>query len=280
VLAGLIASAPASAQSLVALGDSFSSGQGAPPYEKGTTGHGNTCFRSDKSWPLLLARRLHLEGQSVACNGARVAEVVASDDRRRERERRVSQLSRIPSGVRMVTITIGGNDVGFKKVLTHCVTDRHPCDERYRKGTQDELEDRIHQLEGELPAVYDAIERKAPNARVIVVGYPRIFPRTIPRHPVENCAVWGRITQREAGYLNARTRSLNAAIGRAAAVADVDYVNVTGQFEGHELRCQGESFVHRPQFRAGIPPYQPDAFHPNLAGYQRLAGVVADYLAG
>jgi lysophospholipase L1-like esterase len=278
VLVGLVASAPADAQSLVALGDSFSSGQGAPPYEKGTTGHGNTCYRSDRAWPMLVARQLRLHGESVACNGAQVPEVVTTDRRRDERERRTSQTSRIPRGAALVTITIGGNDVGFASVLRHCVTDRHPCDTRYRTDAGDELEDEIHRLEGELPTVYDAIERAAPSARVIVVGYPRIFPRTVPRHRVENCAVRKRISQREARYLNARTRSLNAAIGRAAAVAGVEYVNVTGEFEGHELRCEGESFVHRPHFRAGWPPYRPDAFHPNLAGYQRLADVVADYL--
>jgi hypothetical protein len=59
LLFGLLASAPAGAQSLVALGDSFSSGQGAPPYELGTAGRGNTCYRSDQAWPMLLAEQLH-----------------------------------------------------------------------------------------------------------------------------------------------------------------------------------------------------------------------------
>jgi lysophospholipase L1-like esterase len=147
------------------------------------------------------------------------------------------------------------------------------------EGKKDELEDQIQDLEPDLPVVYDAIERAAPNARVIVVGYPRIFPRPIPRQPVDNCADWGLISQREARYLNARTRSLNASIARAAAAAGVEYINVTGEFEGHELRCKGDPYVHRPRPCAGIPPYQPDAFHPNLAGHSQLADAVYAYLA-
>jgi lysophospholipase L1-like esterase len=226
---------------------------------------------------MLLARQLGFRAYSLACNGARSADVVTSDLRRDESERETSQVVRIRPGADIVTITIGGNDVGFAEVLGHCIGDIfRPCDRRYRQPEGDLLEGRIQRLATELPGTYDAVRRAAPEARIIVVGYPRIFPRVVPRRPVENCAApWGPINSRETRYLNARTRSLNGAIGRAAETAGVEYVNVMGEFEGHELRCQGTSFVHSLRKQPKFPFYRPDSFHPNLAGHQRLASVVA-----
>jgi lysophospholipase L1-like esterase len=263
------------AAELLALGDSYSSGQGVGTYEAGTTGHGNTCFRSDGAWPQVFAARLGLTPfPSLACSGARTPEIVTSDRRRREVERRVSQLARISGAPRIITITIGGNDAGFAEVLAHCVLERS-CDRRYVTPTGDRVEEAIRRLGRELPGVYAAVQAAAPRARVIVVGYPRIFPRAAPGRESDNCAAGRRISNREGSYLNARARSLNIAIRRAAKQADVGFISVAGAFEGHELRCTGDSYVNRLRLRAGFPPYRPSSFHPTKQGHARLAAVVA-----
>lgn len=269
-LAVALVPSEAPATGLVALGDSFSSGHGAAPYDPATVGLGNTCFRSPSAWPLLLARKLRVPAGSVACNGARAPEVVTSDLRRAEVERRTSQIARIGGDPELVTITIGGNDVGFSTVLRRCIAG--DCEESYAKPDGgDVLDDRIAVLERELPSTYEAIKLAAPRAQVVVVGYPRLFPRAVPRRVPGDCAAWDRFRPNEILYLNRLTRRLNAAIARAAAARLVTYVGVGDAFEGEELRCTGRSLVHRLRLTLGWPPYRLDSFHPNNAGHARLA---------
>jgi lysophospholipase L1-like esterase len=261
---------------LLALGDSFSSGQGAGSYDPETTGRGNTCFRSRLAWPEVLARSLRLTPQpALACSGAVARQVITSDDARTERERRVSQVSRISGAPDVVTMTIGGNDVGFAKVLEHCVFD-HDCTKRYRRPTGDLLDHEIEALAARLPAVYAAIRGAAPDARLVVVGYPRLFPESKGPLPVGNCAAGRRISAREVEYLNDRTRVLNAAIAGAANENGVEFVDVTEAFDGAELRCEGKTYVNRLRLAEKLFPA---SFHPNTAGHARLAEVVAAQLA-
>lgn len=261
---------------LLALGDSYSSGQGAGGYDEETTGHGNTCFRSDGAWPHVLADRLGLVAlPSLACSGAVTSQVTDGNRARKEEERRVSQVSRIAGDPGVITITIGGNDAGFADVLSDCVTG--DCAARYDRPSGDVLEERIGELGARLPSVYRAIQRAAPRARLVVVGYPRLFPARAPRRrPVGNCAAGKEIKADEVDYLNARTTSLNAAIAGAADVAGADFVDVTGAFSGRELRCEGETYLNRLRLNTDLFPA---SFHPNAAGHERLGEVVAARLA-
>jgi lysophospholipase L1-like esterase len=276
-IAGVLAlPGPATASGLVALGDSFSSGQGATSFDPATTGHGNTCWRSPQAWPNVLAAALAVTAlPSLACDGARTPEVVTSDRRRHEVERRTSQVARIAGDPAIITITIGGNDIGFADVLGHCVGDRN-CVKRYHKSTGDLIEADIATLERELPDVYRAIARAAPGARVVVVDYPQLFPSAVPGREVGNCAAYSAISRREVRYLNARGASLNRAIRRAAGRAGVTVVDVEDAFAGHELSCSGKDpYVNKLRLRAGWPLYRKTSFHPTVGGHARLAAVVA-----
>jgi lysophospholipase L1-like esterase len=214
----------------------------------------------------------------LACSGALAAEVQRSGVRKGD-ERNVSQISRIGPPPEIITITIGGNDSGFADVLGHCVRDQTDCVGRYATSGHDVIQDHIDQLELDLPGLYRAIQQAAPGARLIVVGYPRIFPPASAGAHAPNCAAWSRISDHEAQYLNGRGRALDDAIERAAAVADVEFVDVENAFDDHELRCKGPSFVNRLQLRLGWPPYRHESFHPNALGQARLADVIARAIA-
>ena len=199
--------------------------------------------------------------------------MIHDDDGRREPERRASQVSRISGAPDVVTITIGGNDVGFADVLKHCVL-AADCTERYRSPTGDLLDGRIADLVERLTRTYAAIRDAAPEARLIVVGYPRLFPEK--QASADNCAAARRISAREAEYLNERTRALNAAIAGVARASGAEFIDVTEAFDGAELRCTGKTYMNRLRVRERLFPA---SFHPNAAGHERLAEVVESQLA-
>jgi lysophospholipase L1-like esterase len=245
-----------------------------PPFDRSTTIAGtDTCHRSSRAWPLLLAGRSDGDTYSLACSGATLAEVTDRDDRRAERDRRPSQLMRFAriGGVKLVTVTIGGNDVGFAGVLRRCATHLR-CDRYYAAHGHDRLRARIDALAARLPALYAAVRRAAPAARVAVVGYPRLFPL----HPSRlTCAALSSIGPQEIRYLNARTADLDAAIRGAARAAAVGYVDVLDAFARHAIGCAGSQWVNH--LRPAHPEY---SFHPNAAGQRRLAELVDRWLHG
>ncbi len=252
---------------LLALGDSFSSGQGAGSYDPGTNGGGNTCFRSPRAWPQELATRLHLVAlPSLACSGAVIHDVTTG------------QLGRISGDPGVVTISIGGNDVGFANVIKSCLLG--DCVAKYHRPSGDRLEAEIADVAGRLPSFYRSIRDAAPRARVVVLGYPRLFPSREDWRSAGDCLMRRQISGDEVEYLNALTPALNAAIAGAAKDAGVDFVDATEAFNGRELLCSGETFREtylRPlQDRLSLVPA---SFHPNAAGHARLADVAARHLS-
>ncbi len=109
-----------------AMGDSFSSGEGAGAYFSDTNIAGtNQCHRSVYSWPSLVAANFGATGsyfRSTACSGAIVADVryalaVSGEGQWNEGPQIYGSLS---DEVKLVTISIGGNDIGFGEILRRC----------------------------------------------------------------------------------------------------------------------------------------------------------------
>jgi lysophospholipase L1-like esterase len=254
---------------LLALGDSYSSGEGAGHYEPGTDTSANTCHRSANAWPTLLADRRHMSARpSLACSGARVADVLTGHPSG-EAERRRSQIGRITGNPDVITITVGGNDLGFIDVLENCMALN--CVNHYHLPTGDELDKAIDRLARDLPAAYRRIQAAAPAARVVVVDYPKLFPDSDPANPTPNCAADGLITPAEGNYLNDKVERADVAILDAARLAGVTAVDVSTAMEGGELSCAGTQYINHasPQLKV-----LSGSFHPNAAGQDRLASAV------
>ncbi len=256
-----VAFAPAGAAragTLVALGDSYSSGEGAPPFDAGTDEPGvNTCHRSPQAWPLLVAGAIGMNVLSVACSGARISDV----------RDQVVRLAATPD-VAVVTVTVGGNDAGFAKVLRTCALHVR-CDRRYRGDGDDRLADEIAFVAARLTGLYADVREAAPGARIVVADYPRLFPAR-PRRSL--CVALGLIGPAEQRFLNEETDFLDEAIGRVASAAGVDVADVAGAFEGHELRCGGGREVNALSF--GPLGISASSFHPNARGQRALADAV------
>lgn len=222
----------------------------------------NTCHRSTHAWPVLLAWRADAEVFSLSCSGARLADVAGGA---------ASQAARLAraAGVRLVTVTVGGNDVGFAGVLRRCAT-RLRCDRYYANHGRDLLRARIGTLARRLPGAYAAIRRAAPSARVVIVGYPRLFP---PRPSRFTCAALSSIGPEEIRYLNARVADLDLVVGDRARAAGAGYLDVLDAFAGHAVGCTGAQWVNH-----FSPTHLTYSFHPNAAGHRRLADLVERWL--
>jgi lysophospholipase L1-like esterase len=255
VLAVLAAASPATA-SIVALGDSYTSGEGAPPFEPGD------CRRSPHAWPRVMARDLGLESTSWACSGAVVSDVLED------------QVPRVAADAGVAVLTAGGNDLGFAELLRRCVL--ADCRRHYTRGGRDRIDARIGALRRRLPGLYRRVREAAPRARVLVMGYPRIFPRRPGRF---TCAALGAISRAEARYLNAKVAAADGAIRAAARAAGAAYVHALHAFEGGELRCfaRGRFVNGLTLLRDGV--VSPYSFHPTREGHARLAELAVAALA-
>jgi lysophospholipase L1-like esterase len=207
----------------VALGDSFAAGQGAGPYL-------NACLQSSKGYAALLdaVKGINLL-RNASCHGATTVDV------------NTTQLFSL-RGTTLVTLTVGGNDLHAGEVAATCITAPVACTAAVAAARL-----RLPALAVSLAATYARISAAAPNARILVTGYPYLF-QTPPSDP------FGLISS-----INAGTTALNTTIQRAVGRAgeNFHFVGVTGAFAGHGIGS-ADPWVH---FGG------PDVFHPNAAGY-------------
>jgi lysophospholipase L1-like esterase len=232
---GLSPSASAAGTSYVALGDSYSSGTGTRTY----IADGTSCYRSVYAYPSLDASSLGLALTFRACSGATVADVTNT------------QLSALTSTTAYVTISVGGNDAGFADVLTECAM---PGWMSNCNGAIDGAQYIINSvLPARLSTLYTSIRAKAPNAKVIVVGYPRIFNG-------EDCNALTWFSPSEESRLNYTADLLNSRTASAAAAKGFTFANPTSRFVGHAV-CDDVEWIN------GLSSPIVESYHPNKAGH-------------
>ena len=85
------------------------------------------------------------------------------------------QFNGLSAGTDVVSVTIGGNDIGFTEIIENCITYNPfstPCKDKYDPGGHDQLAERIENAAPKVAAVLQGIHARSPNARVFVVNYP------------------------------------------------------------------------------------------------------------
>ncbi|MCE1178169.1 MAG: SGNH/GDSL hydrolase family protein [Micrococcales bacterium] len=231
----LTAPAQAAAPSYVALGDSYSSGTGTRTY----ISDGTQCQRSVYAYPSLISSAKGYSLTFRACSGARIPDVTGT------------QLSALTSTTAYVSISVGGNDAGFADVLTTCA---QPAWMSNCNGAIDKAQAYIN---GTLPAalrsLYADIRARAPQAKVAVVGYPRIFNG-------EDCNALTWFSPTEEARLNSTADLLNGVTASAAASAGFGFSNPAPAFVGHAV-CD------RPEWLNGLSSPISESYHPNVAGH-------------
>ncbi|WP_049564061.1 SGNH/GDSL hydrolase family protein [Nonomuraea sp. SBT364] len=256
----------------VALGDSYSSGEGVYESEQAPAGEGAArCHRSQGSYAPQVAGAHAFGGGAGfwACSGATTGQLL------RGQYGHAPQVSRVTAETTLVTLSIGGNDAGFAPVLTECIA-KLPWSSAC--VDQDaEVRRRIEELRPRLREVLAQIRARAPRARVIVLGYPRPFPAE-PSKGVTNLSV---TDQR---WLNGVTRRLNDVVGAVArefeqlitafgAPGSVEYVDAYDAFDGHEVG-RPRPYLNGLVVDLDELTVNARSFHPTADGYRRFAGLV------
>ena len=236
LLAATLLAPPASAAPLayVALGDSYSSGVGTRSY----INDGTSCQRSVYAYPSLIASARGYALNFRACSGAKVADVTNT------------QLDALSASTSYVTISVGGNDAGFSSVLTTCA---QPSWASNCNAAIDKAQSYIkNTLPGSVRTLYGKIRSKAPHAKVVVVGYPRIFNG-------EDCNALTFFSPSQETRLNATADLLNSKLSRAATGSGFGYADPTARFVGHAV-CGNPEWVN------GLSNPITDSYHPNRNG--------------
>lgn len=232
----VLTATPAGASSVnyVALGDSYASGLGAGSYS------GGSCDRSANAAAQLWANAHAPASFSfVACSGATTADVINN------------QISALSSSTNLVSVIIGGNDVGFASVMETCVLG---SDSTCVNAINNAEAQARSQLPGNLNTLFNDISARAPNARVVVMGYPEFYDLS-----------------RSSGCIGLSTTKRTAIDGGADVLDSVIssavsghpnfvYSEVRSSFSGHEI-CDSSSYlISVDWFNLG------DSYHPNAAG--------------
>ncbi|ROO59307.1 GDSL-like lipase/acylhydrolase family protein [Micromonospora sp. Llam0] len=223
--------ASAADRQYVALGDSYSSGVGAPPYTDGD------CKQSKHSYAAQFAdaNRAMSFGFS-ACSGATTDDVIAY------------QLGFLGPDTKLVTITVGGDNLGFTATLEKCIEALH--DSTCKAAVDAAVAIIETALPGDLKQVYGDIVAKAPNAKLVILGYSQLFAQSF--------CVEAPLDEYRRNLLNNAAVQLNQAIEKTAKTYGV-FVPVDDLFAKHRV-CSDDPWLN------GITAVE-DAFHPNLAGY-------------
>lgn len=252
----------------VALGDSYSAGEGAYAIPADTA-NANRCHRTSLAYFHLVAQAFTFaKGTGFwACSGATTYDVLHGE------RGEPPQVDRLSAGTSLVTISIGGNDSGFSHVLAGCVV-RLPFTAGCQ-GQGDDVAKRLGLLRGGLKSVLDTIVQRAPNARIIVLGYPRLFSEGSGSDSI------GVADQR---WLNGWGRALDGLIREIAGEEDehivasqgrgtMEFVDAYGAFAGHEVGS-GDPFVNGLDMNLMSMSVGASSYHPTAGGYRELAALI------
>lgn len=251
----------------VALGDSFAAGDLIPSSPSGTPAG---CLRSSHDYGADAAAALGITSYiDASCTGATTADMTQPQSVLLGAN--PPQLSFLAPDDSVVTLTIGGDDIGFLGILQTCATLSltdpfgNPCQRHYTAGGTDQLLAAINATAPKLAAVLQQIHVRAPDARVLLVGYPDILPST-----GDGCWPLVPFAFGDVPYLRGIELAVNQMLAGTAAANGATYVDTYTATIGHDA-CQPASVKDVEGLVPASPAYP---FHPNERGQQVMADQV------
>jgi lysophospholipase L1-like esterase len=270
-------------RTMVALGDSYASGPLVPVQYEQPWG----CLRSANNYAHQVARELALALTDVTCSGASTKHMwethgVSPEEQFAEYGGAFGyngpagnppQLDALRADTDVVTLQIGGNDIGFGGIATTCgqgALDGTGCRQAVAAGMPF---DKIAATEPKIRAVLEEIHRRSPNAAIDVLGYPAIFKLG----PTASCPAM-LVGEEDAQYLRSVEEGLNAMIKEAAEAPDTGYAGVTSYVDVYGPSA-GHTACDLPVLRWVEPIVPVNAaapVHPNLGGMTAIKQILLD----
>ncbi|HEY1699883.1 MAG TPA: SGNH/GDSL hydrolase family protein [Trebonia sp.] len=210
VLPAVAGQAKAATVNYVALGDSYSTGVG-------TGSESGSCDQSSQAYGPLWASDNGATFTFGACSGATTSSVISS------------QLSYLSSSTTLVSLTIGGNDVGFSSIMETCVLESTSSCESAVDSAETYANDT---LPGDLDTMFADIHKDAPNATIVLLDYPDFYDTSV--------SICIGLSGADHTALNAGINDLDGVLQRAAARDGATFADVRSEFSGHEL-CDGSA---------------------------------------
>ncbi|WP_416981753.1 SGNH/GDSL hydrolase family protein [Streptomyces sp. T028] len=248
------------AKEYVALGDSYTSGPLIPLQVDAN------CARSDHNYPSLVAARLGANPfKDVSCSGA------TTEHMWKAQGTNGAQLDAVGRNTDLVTVQIGGNDVGFGTIIGTCARlaaqdpAGNPCQKYYGTSGVDQLSVTIARTAPRVAQVLRDVHRRAPHARVLVVGYPDLLP-----DDGSGCAPSVPFASGDFPYLRDTEKRLNLMLRLVARGTHAEYVDTYGPTVGHDM-CKAPA----DRWIEPLQPASPAApAHPNAKGEAAMADAV------
>jgi len=255
------AGAASAAPNYVALGDSYAAGPlipvPVPPYG---------CLKSSSNYANLVALRINLPLRDRTCSGASTRHMTETQGVTPGPN--PPQFGALDTDTRLVTLQIGGNDIGFSGISEDCF-DLDPngpsCEAKFIVDGQDVVQARIATAGQRVRNVLAGITARSPQAKILVVDYPAIFPHSgggcWPLLPVANASV---------PYLRGVQQALNAMLATEAATAGATLVPAYAASNGRDA-C---SLPVLRWVEPLVPLNVAAPLHPNLTGMLGMADLV------
>ncbi len=256
--------------SYAALGDSYTAGPGLLPQRSDPL----ACGRTGNNYPSYLAGWLRVaQYRDVSCTGAATADLIQSQVRP-DGTRIAPQADALGPDVDLVTVTLGGNDGSYfvLRLLETCIelaptdSDGAPCTDFFQSEPDLAPLNAAQEVESHVVDVIRHVRDVAPNAVVVVVGYPQMFPRG------RTCPQLG-LTAKDSLYgvrvMEALVRSLRS----AAESEGVRFVDLVAMSNGHDFCSNAPYFEGR-----DASPGGPTAWHPFQEYMRETARVIYEQL--
>jgi len=251
----------------VALGDSYTAGPLIPNQSLSPLG----CLRSSNDYPAVVARTFGFPARDVSdvsCSGAQTRDMTQAQGVTPGPN--PPQFDALRADTAVVTVGIGGNDIGFSGIVQGCATLNpfgRPCKNDFVHDGQDEITNRIQATAPRVAAVLQGIRARSPYARIYLVGYPAILPET-------GLGCWPTmpLTFTDVPYLRNKEKELNAMLRNQAIANGALYVDTYTPSIGHDA-CK----LPTVRWVEPVVPANPAApVHPNLRGMAGMGAAVVN----
>ena len=245
----------------VAMGSSYAAGPGisAP-----ADGRSEACGQSTVNYAHQLAQRRQLDLVDVSCSGATTADILE-----RGQQGFRPQVEAVTADATLVTVTIGGNDLAYIGTMNAMACKREPLVEPEVRANfcnvlpRSKTEAALPVLEQNLSRIVTEVRRRAPRARLVLVGYLPVLPET------GSCAQL-KLADDEIEWLRWVVLQLNEITKKVAAETATRFLDGLQLGRGHDA-CAAEPWTNAFTIREPGVALQPAPFHPNAAGMTAVA---------